>query len=274
MEEQVTPPERLGAKDAAAAPPATAAIRHPATRAAFRQRQSGPHMMVGGSLVLLTVFVIVVGWAGAHSERLAATGLDTSGEVVEVRGPPGFRLFDSGSVVVAYQVEQEPAPRRAVGIVTLVLGGMGLPAGVGWWLGGRRLRRELVRNRWQVRRYRHATVPVDGTEDATQTVRVLAVDARMVGASAPLLLEASAIGEAATTPGSRRGRCGSLATRRRGAGWSWACPTPMPCRCTARGGCAVTSGRGPWPPWRAVITSLEQVNRLDTTPGEHLCHWR
>jgi Protein of unknown function (DUF3592) len=257
MEEQVKPPEGWGAKEVAAAPPpAAAAIRHPATRAAFRQRQSGPHIVVGGSLVLLTVWVIVVGWAGAHSDRLAATGLDTSGEVVEVRGPPRISLFDSGSVVVAYQVEQEPAPRRAVvrlndlspayqagdhvqvrydpdaparatiagedneppllvavGILTFVLGGMGLPIGLGWWLGGRALHHELARNRWQVHRYRHATVPAVGTEDGNQPVHVLAVNA-----STPLLWQASAIGEAdddAWQPAGTLWVAGDPRTRRR-----------------------------------------------------------
>jgi Protein of unknown function (DUF3592) len=227
MEKQVPPPERLGAEDVAGSPPpATAAIRHPATRAAFRQRQSGPHRLVGGSLVLLMVWAIVVGWSQAPSDRLAATGLDTSGEVVEVRGPPRISLFDSGSVVVAYQVEQEPAPRRAVvrlndlspayqagdhvqvlydpdaparatiagegneqpllvalGILTFVFGGMGLPIGLVLWLGGRMLHHE-----------------------------------------------------------------------------------PMPCRSTARGVCVVTSGRAPLPPCRPAITPLDQANLSHLSP--------
>jgi Protein of unknown function (DUF3592) len=262
MEGQVKRPEGWGAREVAATPPpAAAAIRHPPTRAAFRQRQSGPHIVVGGSLVLLTVFVVVVGWAHAHSDRLAATGLDTGGEVVEVRGPPRISLFDSGSVVVAYQVEQEPAPRRAVvrlndlspayqagdhvqvrydpdaparatiagedneppllvavGILTFVLGGMGLPIGLGWWLGGRALHHELAHNRWRAGRYRHAAVPVVETGDGTQTVHVLAVDARAVNAGAPPLWQASAIGKAddgAWQPAGTLWVAGDPGTRRR-----------------------------------------------------------
>lgn len=182
---------------------------------------------------------MVVGWSQAPSDRLAATGLDTSGEVVEVRGPPRISLFDSGSVVVAYQVEQEPAPRRAVvrlndlspayqagdhvqvlydpgaparatiagegneqpllvalGILTFVFGGMGLPIGLVLWLGGRMLHHELAHDRWQAHRYRHASVPVDDTGDGTQTIEVLAVDARVVDAGGPLLWQVSGIGEA------------------------------------------------------------------------------
>jgi len=263
MEEHGDAARGVGAEDVAAAdaPPPAAAIWHPATRAAFRQRQSGPHVVVGASLVLLTVWAIVVVWVHAHSERLAATGLDTSGEVVEVRGPPRVGLFDAGSVVVAYQVEQDRAPRRAVvhldqdspayqvgdhvevlydpdaparatiagevnyppvlfavGAVTFGCGGLALLIGLGWWLGGRMLHRELAQNRWQVRRYRHATVLVVGTEDGTQTVHVLAVGAKVVEASAPLLWQASAIGEAsddAWQPAGTLWVAGDPETRRR-----------------------------------------------------------
>ncbi len=115
----MTVPGRLGAEEVAAAapqpqPPAGRAIRHPATRAAFRRRQLIPYALFGVSLLLLTVFVLVIAWDQSRGERLAATGRRTSGGVVEIRGPSWWRLFDSGSVVVAYRVEQEPAPRRAV----------------------------------------------------------------------------------------------------------------------------------------------------------------
>jgi hypothetical protein len=187
--------------------------------------------------------------------------------VMTDRVEKGMALGDAPArATIAGEGNEQPL-LVALGILTFVFGGMGLPIGLVLWLGGRMIHHELAHDRWQTHRYRHASVPVDDTGDGTQTI-----EGASRGRQGGRRRRAAAVAGVGHRGGRRRrlaagrGRCGSPATHSGGAGWSWACPRPMPCRSTARGVCVVTSGRAPLPPCRPAITPLDQANLSHLSP--------